>query len=469
MSSATVTSNESIVTELRSAIDGEVITAADPGYEEACRLWNGAIDRRPTLVVRAASTDDVVTAVSTAREHGLPLSVRGGGHGVTGTALVDAGLVVDLTGMDAVTIDPEARIARVGPGARVSDVLNPAQEHGLSPIVGSAAQNGIAGSTLAGGIGWLRRRFGLGIDALRSVEIVTVDGDVLTASESENPELFWAIRGGGANFGVVTSFEMELVEVGPEVSIAQTIYSVEDAGDVLSAYRKYAADAPDEVTTIVALMRIPPLPTVPQEAVGAPVVMVYGVYAGPVEEGELAMAPLRELGESVMDMSGPQPLASVHEVARLLFPDARRYSWHSLYASGLSDETIGTMVDALLEAPANECEFAIYQLGGAVADVASDATAFGYREAEYMIGVAAGWDDPTLDEESVAWARAAWETIREQDATIDGVYPAFPGFVTGEAGARIAYGDNVDRLAELKAEYDPENVFRSNLNVEPAR
>lgn len=281
----------------------------------------------------------------------------------------------------------------------MADVLDPAQEYGLSPVVGSAAQNGVAGSTLAGGIGWLRRAVGLGVDNLRSVEIVTVDGDVLTASESENSELFWAIRGGGANVGVVTSFEMELVEVGPEVAIAQVIYPIEAASHVLRSYRAYAAEVPDEVTTLVVLMRIPPLPMIPPEAIGVPVVMLYGVYAGPTEEGENAMAPLRELDEPMMDMSGPQLLAGVHEVARELFPDARRYSWPSLYATELTDEVIETMADDLVNAPSDESELGIWHLGGAIADVDGDATAFGFRDAEFMLSVGAAWDDPERDEE----------------------------------------------------------------------
>lgn len=469
MSNTAVSLDESAIIELRTAVDGNVITPNDAEYDEARTLWNGAIDRHPAVFVRAASTDDVATAIATAREHDLPLSVRGGGHHVTGIALVDDGLVVDLSGMDEVSIDPESHTAQVGPGARVADVLGPAQEYGLSPVVGSAAQNGIAGSTLAGGIGWIRRKFGLGIDNLQSVELVTIEGEVLIASESENPDLFWAIRGGGANVGVVTNFTMELVEVGPKVAIAQTIYPIEAASEILATYRDYAAQAPDEVTTLVALMRIPPLPDVPAEAIGAPVVMVYGVYAGSVEAGEDAMAPLRELGEPLMDMSGPQSLASVHEIARLLFPDDRRYSWHSLYATELSDDTLETMVEALLEAPSNETELGIWHLGGAIADVDDDATAFGFRGAEFLLGVDAAWDDPEMDDENVAWARNVWESLREEPTTLDGFYPGFPGFVEGEDRARMAYGANYDRLTVLKAEYDPENAFRHNLNVEPAR
>ena len=467
MSTTATILDESIVTDLRAAVSGDVITADDAGYEKARQLWNGAVDRHPAVFVRVTSTDDVATAIAAARDHDLPLSVLGGGHHVTGSALVDDGLVVDMCELNDVTIDPERRTARVGPGARVADVLGPAQEHGLSPVVGSAAQTGIAGSTLAGGIGWLRRKFGLGIDNLRSVELVTTDGAVLTASADENPDLFWAVRGGGATVGVVTSFELELHEVGPEVAIAQLVFPIERAGEVLRAYRTHAAEAPAELTTLVVLMRIPPIPMVPPEAIGAPVVMVYGVYAGPVEEGEQVMASFQEFGEPLMDMSGPQPLAGVHEVARLLFPDARRYSWHSAYATELADDDLDAMVDALLAAPTNECELGIWHLGGAVSEVAPDATAYPHRNAEFLLSVEGGWDDPARDDDCVAWAREIWDLLWASSATIEGFYAGFPGFVAEGERARMIYGDNYDRLASMAAEYDPENLLGSRLVTEP--
>jgi FAD/FMN-containing dehydrogenase len=469
--SETHTPDGTAVTDLRSTVTGDVLARDDAGYDGARRLWNGAVDRRPAAIVRARSTDDVAASIAVARERGLALSVRGGGHHVTGAALVDDGVVIDLGEIDDVAIDVERRTARVGPGARVADVLGPAQEHGLAPVVGSAAQNGVAGSTLGGGIGWLRREFGLGIDSLRSVELVTADGEVLTASPDEHPDLFWAVRGAGATVGVVTEFELALHEVGPEVAVVQTMYPADAAAEVLAAYREFAATAPDEVTTLVALMRVPPLPDVPEAAVGAPVVMVLGVYAGPVDEGESAVAPLRELGgvDPAMDMSGPQPLAGVHEVARLLFPDGRRYSWHSIYADELREADLAAMTGALLSAPSDECELGIWHMGGAVADVGSDETAFGFREPEFLLSVDAAWEDPALDDDAVAWAREVWETLRESPATVEGFYPGFPGVVEGEERARMAYGDNLDRLTELKAAYDPESVFGHNLDVEPAR
>lgn len=456
--------DESVIAGLRSAVTGDVIAGADAAYDEARSLWNGAIDRYPAVIVRPTSTGDVATAIGTACDEDLPLSVRGGGHHVTGSALVDDGLSIDLSRMDGVTIDPETRTAQVGPGARVADVLGPAQEHGLSPIVGSAAENGVAGSTLAGGIGWLRREFGLGVDHLRSVELVTVDGAVLTVNESEHPDLFWAIRGGGPNMGVVTRFELELVEVGPEVAVVQAAYPVESAPDVLAAYREYAAGAPDEVTTLAALLR-PPSPMVPPPVADTPVAIVTGVYAGPVEEGDAAMAPLRELAEPVFEASGVRTFASVHDLPR--FHDGRRYSWHSLYATELDDDIIETLVEGFLEAPSSGDELVVWQLGGAITEVPVDATAFGFRDTAFLLSVDAAWDEPGGDERNVSWAREIWEALRERDATAEGFYPGFPGFVRGEERARMAYGRNYDRLVSLKTEWDPENIFRHNLNVEP--
>jgi FAD/FMN-containing dehydrogenase len=458
--------DELLVSELRDAISGTVIVPGDDAYDDARAVWNGAVDRYPAVIARVETTADVAVAIAFGREHDLPLAVRGGGHHVTGSAVIDDGLVIDLSGMKNVAIDSETRTVRVGPGARVSDVLIPAQEHGLSPIVGSAAQNGVAGSTLAGGIGWLRRKHGLGVDHLRSVEMVTVEGDIVTASDAENPDLFWAIRGGGPNVGIVTSFELDLVEAGPEVLVAQVAYPAAIAREAFRFYREYARSAPDEVTTLATLMRVPPLPMVPEEAHGVPVVMFYGVYAGQAKEGALALAPLREFAEPLMDMSGPQPLAGVHEVARELFPDARHYSWHSLYFENLSDETIDALAAAAADAPSTESEIGIWHMGGAINAHDGDATAFGFRDAEFMVTVDAAWDNPDAAETNIEWSCRLWETLRP--VSLDGFYPGFPGFVEGEESGRMAYGDNYDRLAEIKADYDPENIFRNNLNVEPA-
>jgi len=464
--------DESLVSDLRVAVAGDVITPGDEDYHDARALWNGRIDRFPAAIVRVISTDDVAAAIRFARENDRGIAVRGGGHHVTGSAVVDDGVVIDCSDLTEVDLDVEARTVRVGAGCRVSDVLSATQEHGLAIACGSAAHNGLAGSTLGGAIGWVRRAHGLGIDGLRSVELVTVDGEVLTASETENPELFWGIRGGGANFGVATSFEFDCFELGPEVAVAQPIYPAPDEGtvrDLLGQYRDYVADAPREVTSMAIVTSVPPLPFVPREAHGAPVVMFYAAYAGDPAEGEEVMRPLREMGEPAMDMSTRMPFIALHEIANELFPVGNRYSWHSLYAEELSDDLIDRIAANAAKRPEGEAAIEIWHLGGAVSDIAPDATAYAHRDAEFLVDVSATWHDPAADEAHVEWAEVAWRALRESGATREGFYPGFPGFATGEERARMAYGDNLDRLAELKAEYDPENLLNSDLNVAPAR
>ncbi|MFC5367026.1 FAD-binding oxidoreductase [Salinirubrum litoreum] len=463
---------QSVVGDLRAKVHGEVILPDDETYHEARALWNGRIDRFPAAIVRVASPEDVRTVLRFAREQNREIAVRGGGHHVTGSALVDDGVVIDLSNLTDVAVDPDAKTVRVGAGARVSDVLSATQEHGLAIVCGSAAHNGIAGSTLAGAIGWLRRARGLGIDGLRSVELVTVDGDIVTVSADEHPDLFWGVRGGGANVGVVTSFEFDAFDLGPEVAVAQVAFPAPDAAttaDLYRKYREYVADAPDEVTSMAITTAVPPLPFVPVEQHGAPIVMYYAVYAGDPAEGEEILRPLREVGEPAMDMSATMPLLALHEVATELFPTGNRYSWHSLYATELSDDLIDRIAEGGVTSPGPEAGLTLWHMGGAVGDVAGDETAYGWREAEYLVSIDAGWRDPADDEAHLSWAESVWHDLRESPATIEGFYPGFPGFVTGEERARMAYGENYDRLAELKAEYDPQNLLHSNLNVEPAR
>jgi FAD/FMN-containing dehydrogenase len=463
---------ESIVSDLRAAVAGDVIVPGDETYDEARALWNGRIDRHPAAIVRVTSTDDVAAAIRFARDRDRPIAVRGGGHHVTGSALVDDGVVVDCSGLTAVVLDPETRTVRVGAGARVSDVLAATQEHGLAIACGSAAHNGVAGSTLGGAIGWIRREHGLGVDMLRSVELVTVDGDVLTASETENPELLWGVRGGGPNFGVVTSFEFDCVELGPEVAVAQVAYPAPDAAtaaDLLASYRACVADAPDEVTSMAIRTAVPPLPFVPEEFHGAPIVMVYAVYAGEPAAGEDALRPFRKVAEPAMDLSDRVPFLAVHEIATELFPSGNRYSWHSLYAAELSDDLIHRIADAGASAPGPEASMTVWQMGGAVSDVPADATAYAWRDAGVLVSIDAGWQDPDDDESHLSWAESTWDALRASDATLEAFYPGFPGFVSEEERSRMAYGDNLDRLADLKAEYDPENLLASNLNVAPTR
>jgi FAD/FMN-containing dehydrogenase len=471
MATVTTPLDQSLVSDLRTAVAGDVVVPEDADYDDARAVWNGRIERYPAALVRVTSADDVAAAIGFAREHDRQIAVRGGGHHVTGSAVVDDGIVVDLSNLTNVAVDPDAQTVRVGAGCRVSDVLSATQEHGLAIACGSAAHNGVAGSTLGGAIGWVRREHGLGIDGLRSVGMVTVDGDVLTASETENADLFWGIRGGGANFGVVTSLEFDCFELGPAVAVAQPIYPAPDeaaVADLLAQYRDFVADAPREVTSMALVTSVPPLPFVPQEVHGAPVVMFYAAFAGDPETGEAVMQPLREMGEPAIDMSTRMPFLALHEIANELFPVGNRYSWHSLYADDLSDDLLDRVTANAAARPPGESSIELWHLGGAISDVSADATAYAHRDGAFMLGISASWRDPADDQAHLDWVEAAWHDSRESPATLEGFYPGFPGFVQGEERTRMAYGDNVDRLADLKAEYDPENLLHSNLNVRPA-
>jgi FAD/FMN-containing dehydrogenase len=462
---------DSFVSDLRAAVVGDVIAPGDDAYDAARAVWNGRVDRFPAAIVRVASTADVAAAVRVARERDRELSVRGGGHHVTGSSVIDDAVVVDLATLTDVTLDVEARTVRVGAGCRVADVLSVTQDHGLAIVCGSAAHNGIGGSTLGGAIGWVRRARGLGVDGLRSAEVVTVEGEVLRASPDEHADLFWGVRGGGANFGIATAFEFDCFELGPEVAVAQVAYPAPDAAAVaalLGQYREFAAAAPREVTGMAIATSVPPLPFVPQEFHGAPIVMFYAAYAGDPVEGEAALRPLRELGEPAMDLSGRMPFLALHEVANELFPVGIRYSWHSLYASDLSADLIERVAASAVTRPGSEAAMEVWHLGGAVADVPGDATAYAARDAAFLVSVGATWRDPDEDDAHLAWAETAWRSLRESDATLEAFYPGFPGFVAGAERARMAYGDNLDRLAELKTRYDPENLLHNNLNVTPA-
>jgi FAD/FMN-containing dehydrogenase len=469
--SVTATLDPSLVSDLRTTVDGDVVTPDHDDYHAARAVWNGRIDRFPAAIVRVTSADDVAATLAFARANDLQIAVRGGGHHVTGSAVVDGGVVVDLSTLTTVDLDPDARTVRVGAGCRVSDVLSVTQPHGLAIACGSAAHNGVAGSTLGGAIGWIRRQHGLGVDSLRSVELVTVGGDTLTASADENPDLFWAVRGGGANVGVVTSFEFDCVELGPEVAVAQVAYPAPDAetaAGLFRDYRAYVADAPDEVTSMAIRMSVPALPFVPPEFHGAPIVMFLAVYAGDPAAGEAALRPLREVGEPALDLSGPMPFLAVHEIANELFPSGNRYTWHSVYAADLSDDLIARVTNAAESFPGPETGLTVWHLGGAVRDVPADATAYAWRDADFLVSIDAGWRDPAADDAHLSWAESTWNALRAADGTLSGFYPGFPGFVTGDERARWAYGDNVDRLAEIKARYDPENLLHNNLNVTPA-
>jgi FAD/FMN-containing dehydrogenase len=456
---------EAALEAFAAGLRGEVTLPHDPGYDETRAVWNGMIDRHPAIVARCAGAADVVDAVSFARERDLPLAVRGGGHNVAGNAVCDGGLVIDLSGMDGVRVDPEAGTARVGGGALLGDVDRETQLFGLATPLGVVSETGAAGLTLNGGLGHLRREYGLACDALESVDVVTAEGEVVTASAERNEELFWALRGGGGNFGVATSFEYRLHEVGPEVYALFTWYPGDRAGEVLRAFREYAGDADRTASVLPFYAYVPELEAFPEASWGDPALVFLGCYDGEIDDAEAEFAPLREADDPIADLSGP---AGYTELQRMLdedYPDGRRYYWKSVYLDELSDDAIDLVDRFGAESPSKLSTIDLWHLGGAIDDPDPEDTAFWHRGHAYMLNFEANWDDPAADDENVEWARRGITAARELPA-VSGGYGNFPGFQ--EDPARTVYGDNYDRLVAVKDRYDPENVFRLGGTVDPS-
>jgi FAD/FMN-containing dehydrogenase len=452
---------------LEARLDGLVIRPGDTGYDEARSVWNGMIDRRPALVVRCAGTPDVVEAVRFAREHALPVAVRGGGHGVAGHAVGDGAIVVDLAQLRDVKVDVARRLVRAGGGSRLGDVDRATQEHGLAVPFGVVSQTGIAGLTLSGGMGWLRRAHGLTIDNLVAAVVVTADGDVVCASADEHPELFWALRGGGGNFGVVTSFEYRLHPVGPDVAVAFVLYPGERAVEVMDAFAAYMADAPEEVSPVLFLGRVPHADIFPEEAHGQPYVAVAGVHPGPVSEGVEVLRPLRELGEPIVDLSDAMPYVEAQQLLDEDYPDGWHYYWKSLELEALVPDAVRRLVEHAAAAPSDHSTIDVWWHGGAMGRVPAEATAFGARPT-ILLGYEANFEDPAEAARNVAWVR---DSLAELKAfSTGGAYLNFPGFFEeGDDLLRASFGEaNYERLVAVKTQYDPANVFRFNGNIPPA-
>jgi FAD/FMN-containing dehydrogenase len=445
---------------------GDVITPEHPGYDAARRVWNGMIDRRPALIARCADADDVASAVRFAIEHDLPLAVRGGGHNVAGTAVCDDGLVVDLSPMRAVRVDDSKRTVHVQGGATWADVDRVTAPLGLATTGGVVSETGVTGLALSGGVSHQRRRDGMTIDNLVSAEVVLASGERVRASADENGDLYWALRGGGGNFGVATALELRLHELGPEVFTLNVAYPLEQADRVLKGWRDAVADAPDELTTAGLVWALPDVDVLPEELRGRPYVGLAGMWAGDPEEGERATKPLRELTAPLIDLSAPAQYAEFQRSLDPFFPAGRRYYWKALYLDGLADAAIETTVDFSERRPSNDTLVIIRHCGGAMSRVGAEETAFGDRSSEWMLSIDSTWHEPAADEENIAYTREFWDAAA---AFSNGqTYFNFPGLLEdGEAEVRSSYGSNHARLARIKAAYDPENSFRLNQNIEP--
>ncbi|MGH8251609.1 MAG: FAD-binding oxidoreductase [Steroidobacteraceae bacterium] len=448
---------------------GRLITADDADYDTARAVWNGAVDRRPRLIARCSGTADVAAAVHFARSHDLEIAVRGGGHNVAGTAVVDDGIVIDLSAMRTVWVDTARRAARVQGGALWSDVDRETQAHGLATTGGIVGHTGVAGLTLGGGIGFLMRKHGLTVDNLVAAEVVTAEGNIVRASADGHPDLFWALRGGGGNFGVVATFEFALHPVGPTVMAGPVFWAADDTIEVLRFYRDFAAEAPDELGTVVRLGTVPPLSAIPENLHWRPAIAVACCYAGAVEDGERAVRALRRFGTPLVDLLGPSPYAAFQGALDDTVPHGWHYYWKATNLSGLSNDAIDVIANHAYEARSPRSYAAMFHMGGAVGRVPHDATAYSNRDVAHNIIIDGAWLPDESDEHAVAeraWVRGFLEALQAHRA--GSVYVNFLDSDDDTSRIREAYGDHVyRRLAEVKAKYDPDNVFHHNKNIHP--
>ncbi len=445
--------DEATIQDFRASLRGQVILPGDAEYDNARNVWNGMIDRRPALIARCAGVADVSKAIRFARDQHLLLAVRGGGHNVAGAGTCDGGLVIDLSSMKAVQVDSERHTARVEPGATWKDFDEEAQKYGLATTGGLISSTGVAGFTLGGGIGWLVRKHGMACDNLISAEVVTADGQLVRASAGENPDLYWGLRGGGGNFGVVTAFEFALHPVSTVVG-GLVAHPLPRAREVLQFYRRFIAAAPDELTTIVIFATTPE---------GHQIIGIAACYAGPVEQGEEVIRLLKEFGPPAMDMMGPLPYTALQQANDPTTPAGLQNYWKAAFLQDLSDEAIDAIIRHATNATSPLSMIHIHQLGGAMKRVAADATAFRHREEGFVVNIIGTWTAPEDNEQHIDWARGLFAALQPY---AHGAYINFLGD-EGQERVRAAYGSNYERLVALKNKYDPANLFQLNQNIRP--
>jgi FAD/FMN-containing dehydrogenase len=443
---------------------GDVLQPDSADYEEVRQVWNAMIDRRPVLVARAGSPEDVVRAVKFARQHELIVSIRGGGHNIAGNAVCDGGLMIDLSLMKRVKVDPSARRAEVEPGCTLGDFDAAAQAHGLATPLGINSTTGVAGLTLGGGFGWLSRKHGMTVDNLLAVEMVMADGSQLRASASENEDLFWGVRGGGGNFGIVTNFEFKLHPVGPQVLCGLIVFPFDEAKSVLAQFARFTETMPDELNVWMVTRKAPPLPFLPADVHGKEIVALAVCYAGEPAEGERLIAPLREFGKALGEHIGVQPYVAWQQAFDPLLTRGARNYWKSHNFALLSDDAIDTVVEYAARLPSPQCEIFIGTIGGQTTRVAPGAMAYSCRDAKYVMNVHGRWESAAEDQRGIAWAR---EFFKKSEPFASG--GAYINFLTQDETDRIAfaYGTAFTRLIDLKTKYDPTNFFRMNQNIKP--
>ena len=452
------------IEELKGSIKGSILAADDPGYDEARQIWNAMIDRRPAVIVQCALAADVPPVIRFARENGLELSVRGAGHNIAGNALCDNGVTIDFSRMKKVRVDAGKKRAYVEPGATLADLDLAIQAHGLATPVGINSTTGIAGLTLGGGFGWLTRKYGMTIDNLVSVDLITAEGKKLRVSETENADLFWAVRGGGGNFGVVTQFEFQLFPVGPEIVAGLMVFPFNQAKQVLSRYRRFVDSAPEDLNVWAVLRKAPPLPFLPESVHGKEVVVLPIFYAGAVAAAEKLIAPLRSFGNAIGEHIGPQPYTEWQKAFDPLLTSGARNYWKSHNFTELADGALDAIIAFAGKLPSPQCEIFVGLIAGAPNRVASGAMAYGHRDAKFVLNVHGRWDEAKDDQKCIEWAREFFQASAPYASA-----GAYVNFMTAEESDRVAaaYGANYERLAQIKKRYDPENVFHLNQNIKP--
>jgi FAD/FMN-containing dehydrogenase len=457
----------SAIERFRRDLHGRFIQADDQGYDDLRKVWNGLIDKRPALIAQCADESDVVHALNLARNDNLLVAVRGGGHNVAGFSTCDDGIVIDLSTMKGITVDAAARTARAQGGVTWGDFDKATQAHALATTGGLVSTTGIAGFTLGGGVGWLIRKYGLTIDNLLAVEMITADGRRVTASAEENPDLFWGVRGGGGNFGIVTAFTYRLHPVGPNVFGGVVLYPFAKARDLLCFYREWVRTLPDELTTMIAFLTAPPAPFIPQHLQGTPVVAVALCYAGPLEQGDAVIRPLRDFAPPAMEHVGAVPYVALQGMLDATAPKGILAYWKAEYLRELGDGVVDALVEQAGKMGAPFAQVHIHHIEGAISRVSADATAFGHRDAPFILNILGMWMDAAETRRHVAWARESFQAV--QPYSTGRPYLNFLGD-EGEARIRAAYGDRkYARLVELKNKYDPNNLFRLNQNIRPSK
>jgi FAD/FMN-containing dehydrogenase len=460
-----ITIAERALQELQAGLRGALLAPGDPRYDDARSVWNGMIDRRPALIARCLGVGDVVHCVRFARDQGMLLSIKGGGHNISGLAACDGGLMLDMSPMRGVWVDPRQRVARAQAGCLLGDVDRETQLHGLAAVLGFVSATGIAGLTLGGGFGYLTRRFGWTTDNVRSMEVVTADAQIVRASDDENPDLFWALRGGGGNYGVVTSFEYQLHPVGPEIVGGAIAWPGEAAAEVLDMYRKVAAAASPELAVIAGLRIAPPAPWIKPEFHGKPIVAMFVCHTGPIDRAEADVAPFKRFGSPVGDIVMRRSYTSQQSLIDATQPKGRRYYWKSEYLRGIESDLLDAAIRHSSRIPSPHSAVLVFPLAGAISARADTESAAANRDASAILNVAASWERPEDDATNIEWARAAWRDMR--GFSTGGVYVNFLTEDEGDDRISAAYGPNYERLVAAKARWDPRNVFRVNKNIAP--